>query len=65
MPCASVELKHGAEVAATELIEFCRTLLARFKAPKRIAFGEIPNTSLGTEQKIPLRDRVKSASAID
>ena len=65
VPCAFVELNAGAAVTATELIEFCRTLLARFKVPKQIVFGEIPKTSTGKVQKFQLRDRIKSASSID
>ena len=63
--CAFVELKPGAVVTEMELIEFCRTLLARFKVPKQIFFGEIPKTSTGKVQKFQLRNRVNSASAID
>ncbi|HJW11417.1 MAG TPA: AMP-binding protein, partial [Albitalea sp.] len=65
VPCAFVELKPGAALAEAELIEFCRGLLARFKAPKRIVFGELPKTSTGKIQKFMLRDRVRSASAIE
>ena len=65
VPCAFVELKPGAAVTAAELIEFCRTLLARFKVPKQIVFGEIPKTSTGKLQKFQLRARVQSTSAIE
>ena len=65
VPCAFVELKPGAEATEAELIELCRTLLARFKVPKRIVFGELPKTSTGKIQKFMLRSQVKSASAID
>ena len=65
VPCAFVELKDGAQATDTELIEFCRTQLARFKAPKRIVFGELPKTATGKVQKFQLREQVKSSSAID
>ena len=65
VPCAFVELKDGAEVDEATLIEFCRGLLARFKVPKHIRFGEVPKTSTGKIQKFQLRARVKSASAIE
>ena len=65
VPCAFVELKPGASVSEAELIELCRTLLARFKVPKRIVFGELPKTSTGKIQKFMLRAQVKSASAIE
>ncbi|HUQ74447.1 MAG TPA: acyl-CoA synthetase [Burkholderiales bacterium] len=64
-PCAFVELKAGAKVSETDLIEFCRGHLAKFKAPRAIIFGELPKTSTGKIQKFVLRDKAKSATAID
>jgi fatty-acyl-CoA synthase len=64
-PCAFVELKPGATVSEKELIEFCRTHLAKFKAPRAVVFGEVPKTSTGKIQKFVLREKAKSASAID
>ena len=64
-PCAFVELKAGARVTEPELMEFCRTQLARFKAPRAIVFGELPKTSTGKIQKFVLREKAKSTSAID
>jgi fatty-acyl-CoA synthase len=64
-PCAFVEIKAGATVTEAELIEHCRTLLARFKAPKRVVFGELPKTSAGKIQKFVLRERVRSTNAIE
>jgi fatty-acyl-CoA synthase len=64
VPCAFVEVKLGSTVTEDDLIEFCRTQLARFKAPKRIVFGELPKTSTGKIQKFVLRQALKSASAI-
>jgi fatty-acyl-CoA synthase len=64
-PCAFVELKPGATVSEAELIEHCRGALARFKAPKKVVFGELPKTSTGKIQKFVLREQVKSASAIE
>ncbi len=65
VPCAFVEIKPGVTVTELELIEFCRTLLARFKVPKRIIFGELPKTSTGKIQKFQLRSQLKSSSAIE
>ena len=48
-----------------QLIDFCRTHLARFKAPRAVVFGELPKTSTGKIQKFVLRDKAKSATAID
>jgi fatty-acyl-CoA synthase len=58
-PCAFVELRDGASVTETEIIEFCRENLAHFKAPKDVVFGELPKTSTGKIQKFVLRERVK------
>jgi len=64
-PCAFVELKAGAIASETEIIEFCRQHMARFKAPKRVVFGTLPKTSTGKIQKFMLREQAKSASAIE
>jgi fatty-acyl-CoA synthase len=64
-PCAFVELKPGARVTAEEIVAFCRKHLAKFKAPRSVVFGELPKTSTGKIQKYVLRERAKSASAID
>jgi fatty-acyl-CoA synthase len=64
-PCAFVELKPGAAASEQEIIDFCRGQMARFKAPRAIIFGELPKTSTGKIQKFVLRDKAKSATAID
>ena len=64
-PCAFVELKEGASASAEEIIEFCRARMARFKAPREVVFGPLPKTSTGKTQKFLLRERAKSASAIE
>jgi fatty-acyl-CoA synthase len=64
-PCAFVELKPDASATEDDIIEHCRKQLARFKAPKRVVFGELPKTSTGKIQKFVLRDRAKSTSAIE
>jgi fatty-acyl-CoA synthase len=64
-PCAFVETKPGATVSEADLIAHCHQFLARFKAPKKVVFGELPKTSTGKIQKFVLRDRAKSASAIE
>ncbi|HEV8574444.1 MAG TPA: acyl-CoA synthetase, partial [Dehalococcoidia bacterium] len=63
-PCAFVELKDGAQVTEEEIIEHCRAHLARFKMPREVVFGVVPKTSTGKIQKFLLREKVKSASAI-
>jgi len=64
-PCAFVELKPGAQVTDAALIEFCRKHLAKFKAPRAVVFGELPKTSTGKIQKFVLREKAKSAAAIE
>ncbi|MGQ0653946.1 MAG: acyl-CoA synthetase [Betaproteobacteria bacterium] len=64
-PCAFVELKKDSNVTGKELIEFCRTHLARFKAPRSRVFGELPKTATGKIQKFVLREKARSVSAID
>jgi len=64
-PCAFVELKAGAHATEQEIIDFCRANMARFKAPRAVVFGELPKTSTGKIQKFVLREKAKSADAID
>jgi fatty-acyl-CoA synthase len=64
-PLAYVELKPDATVTAPELIAHCKSLLAGYKVPKEIRFEAIPKTSTGKIQKFQLRERAKSASAIE
>lgn len=64
-PLAFVELREGAGVTAAELIAHCKGLLAGYKVPREIRFEPIPKTSTGKIQKFQLRERAKSASAIE
>ncbi len=64
-PCAFVELRPDARVSEAEMIEFCRGQMAKFKAPRAVVFGELPKTSTGKIQKFLLREKAKSASAIE
>jgi len=59
-PCAFVTLKPDAgEVAASDIIAWCRANLAHFKVPKSVVFGPLPKTSTGKIQKYALRERAK------
>ncbi len=64
-PLAYVELKAGAHTSAQELIAHCRALLAAYKIPREVRFEEIPKTATGKIQKFVLRERARSASAIE
>ena len=59
VPVAFVEPRSGAAVTEAELIDFVRGAIARFKAPKRVIFGDLPRTSTGKIQKYVLRDRLR------
>ena len=64
-PLAYVETKPDATVSAEDLISHCKTLLAGYKIPREIRFEPIPKTSTGKIQKFQLRERARSASAIE
>ncbi len=59
-PCAFVQLKPGMNVTETEMIEHCRSNLARFKVPKKVVFGALPTTATGKIQKFVLREKAKT-----
>src|SRR5713226_4480107 len=62
-PCAFITVKPDAgEVAAADIILWCRANLAHFKAPRTIVFGPLPKTSTGKIQKYALRERAKEVS---
>ena len=65
LAAAGVELVERKSATEDEIIEHCRAMLARFKAPKRVVFGPLPKTSTGKIQKFVLRERAKSTSAIE
>ena len=56
---AFVTLKPAASASEDELIAFVRSEIAKYKAPKKIVFGELPKTSTGTVQKFKLRDQAR------
>ena len=62
---AFVQLRLGSTATEAEVIEHCRAHMARFKVPKQVIFGPLPQTSTGKIQKFVLRAQLQSASAID
>lgn len=55
--CATVRLRDGDGVSATELKRFCRERLATYKVPRYFRFAvDFPRTSTGKVQKAVLRD---------
>ncbi len=62
---AFVELRAGGTATEADIIDHCRAQMARFKVPKQVIFGPLPQTSTGKIQKFMLRAQLQSASAID
>ncbi len=54
-PCAFVVLRPGAMASSSEIVDFCRSRLARFKVPTVIVCGDIPKTATGKVRKTELR----------
>jgi len=59
-PCAFVELRPGHDASEDDIIAHCRELLAHFKCPSRVVFGELPKTSTGKIQKFILREQAQA-----
>ena len=59
VPVAFVAPRPGASPSEAELIGFVQEAIARFKAPKRVIFGDLPKTSTGKIQKFVLRQRLR------
>ncbi|HVH80231.1 MAG TPA: AMP-binding protein, partial [Stellaceae bacterium] len=60
-PCAFVTLKQGAVAEAGDIIAFCRSHMAHYKAPRHVVFGPLPKTSTGKIQKFVLREQARKA----
>ena len=59
-PCAFVTLREGiTDLNENDIIEFCRSSMAHFKAPRKVVFGSLPKTSTGKIQKFVLRERAR------
>jgi fatty-acyl-CoA synthase len=59
--CAFIVLKKGKHVSETDLIEFMRSNLARYKVPKHIVFIEaLPVTSAGKIAKSELEKKART-----
>ena len=59
-PCAFVTMAPGqAALSEAEVIVWCRDMMAHFKAPRTVVFGDLPKTSTGKIQKFVLRDRAR------
>src|SRR5690606_16394843 len=55
-PCAFVTLKQDADgVSEADIIAWCKTHMASYKAPRKVVFAELPKTSTGKVRKNVLR----------
>ncbi|XP_073002486.1 butanoate--CoA ligase AAE1-like [Typha latifolia] len=59
-PCAFVKLKNGANATAEDIIDFCRSRLPHYMAPRTVIFEDLPKTSTGKTQKFVLREKAKA-----
>ena len=57
VPCAFITVKKNSSITEQEIIDFCRSNMAKFKIPKKIIFGDIKKTSTGKIQKFLLRKK--------
>ena len=56
---AYVGLKPGGSATAEDLVAWCHTRLAKFKAPRHVEFGPLPRTATGKVRKNELRARAR------
>ena len=57
--CVWVKIREGASMSETELQQFCRDNLARFKVPRYVRFvNEFPQTVTGKIQKFKIREQM-------
>jgi fatty-acyl-CoA synthase len=59
-PCAFVTLKPGRRAEESEIVEWCRSNMARYKVPRTVVFKSLPKTSTGKIQKFALREEAKA-----
>ena len=57
VPCAFITVKKNSSITEQEVINFCRSNIAKFKIPKKIIFGDIKKTSTGKIKKFLLRKK--------
>ncbi|MFF9035414.1 hypothetical protein ACF090_08090 [Streptomyces sp. NPDC014892] len=62
VPVAYVVLRPDAVATEQDIVDHVTSRIARFKAPKRVVFGELPRTSTGKIQKYLLREGERDAS---
>jgi len=68
VPCAFVTLKaefQPSDAISKEIVELCKSKLAKFKVPKRVVFAALPRNGAGKIQKFTLRDEARKMAAAD
>ncbi|MGD8329071.1 MAG: AMP-binding protein [Acidobacteriota bacterium] len=64
--CACIKLRHGAEVDADGIRDYCKGRLAHFKVPRYVEFvDEFPLTVTGKVQKYVLREVIENRLGIN
>lgn len=63
-PCAFVKLKEGVHATAADIIQFCRSRLPHYMAPRSVVFDDLPKTSTGKIQKFILKEKAKSLGSL-
>jgi fatty-acyl-CoA synthase len=59
--CAFVTPRDGVDdIIEQEVIDWCRSHIAHFKAPRTVIFGPLPKTSTGKIQKFVLREQARA-----
>jgi len=53
---AVVQTKQGTSLTETEVIEFCKSKLARYKVPRKVVFQQVPRNPTGKVLKRVLRE---------
>ena len=62
-PLAVIVPKSGAALTEAEIIDFCRSRIARYKCPTRVAFVDsLPRNASGKLQKHKLRDQFRETA---
>ncbi|KAH7523411.1 butanoate--CoA ligase AAE1 [Ziziphus jujuba] len=63
-PCAFVKLKDEFNTCAEEIINFCRSHLPHYMAPRTVVFDDLPKTATGKVQKYVLRQKAKAMGSL-
>ncbi|MGU3433037.1 AMP-binding protein [Actinomycetes bacterium M1A6_2h] len=62
---AIITVRDGMTLAEAEIVDHVRSRIARFKAPRRIVFGDLVKTGTGKVQKFRMREQLSLLAAAD